>query len=229
MKALKLRLAGGALLGALLLPGFVRAGTTGGSALFDFEDQQTSSGSLSTLTLSNNGTSATITQSGQTFDIVDLSAQSGASAFGARSLTSTAASGTPFMVDLSQPVSSFSAQIGDFGSATIDTLTMTAFSGHGGTGTMLGTQTTMLPLLDATTLAFKSIEVDAAGIESVQIMGGPSGSNSAFYDNFGVTVASSGTGGGTSSVPLPAAAWAAPFGALVAFFGARNLRRASRN
>jgi hypothetical protein len=212
-----------AVIAAALLPAGVRAGTT--TAFFDFESEAvTPSGAdLSSLSVTDNGVTLTIDRAGQPFTVTDLSAMSGTAPFGSRSLSPTPPGSSFFNVNFSQPVSSFSAQMGDFGVGITDDLAITAFSGPNGTGTNLGTASATLPLLDSSTMAFKTVQISAVNIGSVELIGGtPGDPNSVFYDNFGVTVA--GSGGGPSAVPLPPALLVAPLGALAAWYGARRLR-----
>jgi hypothetical protein len=227
------RIAAGGLL-SMLIAASASAGTT--TATFDFEGQATTTGgALTTLSLTNNGLSVTIDRAGESFDVVELSSQSGTTAFGSRSLVAAAPLTTFYNVNFSQPVSSFSVQMGNFGTGITDNLALTAFTGINGTGTNLGTTSDSLVLTDASTLAIKTLQISGAGIRSVEFVGGDTvNANSAFVDNFGATFATSGgiggtggtggNGGGPSAVPLPSALLVAPLGALVAWFGARRLR-----
>jgi hypothetical protein len=211
--------------GALLwaCASIVHAGTT--TAVFDFENQPTSGAGLSTVMLANNGLSVTIDRAGQPFNIADLSALGGTSAFGARTLAPTPPGVNSFNLNFSQPVSSFSAQMGDFSSTLTDHLTMTAFSGLNGTGKNLGTSSSSLVLSDSSVLGFKTLGITGTGINSVQMIGGEAaGANSVFYDNLSATFT---PGGNSSSVPLPAAAFVAPLAAVVAWLAARKLRPAA--
>ena len=203
--------------------GLARAGTT---AVFDFEGQPVTTGTgLTALTLSNNGLSMTISRGGQSFDMANLSALGGTSAFGARTLAPTPPGTNPFSLDFSQPLSSFSAQMGDFSAALTDQLTMTAFSGPNGTGAKLGTSSASLVMTDASTLAFKTLAINGTGIKSIEVTGGATaGENSVFYDNFSATFAGGSTG---AAVPLPPAIFVAPLGAALAWLAARKLRSVS--
>ena len=198
-----------------------------GSALFDFEDQATTTqDGLSTLALSNAGVNATLDRGGQTFGLLDISNQSGTSAFGARTLVPGTTGNNVFNVNFSQPISTVSLQYGDFGAKT-DTLTLTAWSGPSGTGTLMGISQINLPAVP-NTFTSQTLSLTTNGAQSVQFDGGAAGAsgatdNSVYYDNLAVTTGS--TGGGTTSVPLPAAAWTAPLGAALALLAAKRLRQ----
>lgn len=219
-----LRLSVGSVLSAAFLAGTATAGTT--SATFNFEDQPLSASPLTTLSVTSAGLTAAIDRVGQPFNVVDLSALPGTSAFGTRSLAPTPPGGNFFNVNFSQPISSFSAQMGDFGNGVTDNLAITAFTGPNGTGTNLGTTSASLVLSDATTMGSKTLQIVGTNIRSVEMIGGTAaGANSVFYDNLSATFASGAGGtGGPPSVPLPSALMAAPLGALAAMWAARRMK-----
>jgi hypothetical protein len=208
------------------IPLAAEAGIT--NAVFDFENQSvTSNGGLTSLSLANQGLTISIDRAGEPFDVANLSAFGGTSAFGSRTLAPTPPGNTGFNVNFSHPASSFSAQLGDFGAGKTDSLSLTAFSGANGTGTNLGTTNASLVLTNAALLKFQTLAFSGTNIGSIQMAGGTTAdANSVYYDNFHAQFASSsgGTGGSGNSVPLPPAAAVMPLGALVAWWGAKKLR-----
>ncbi|HET6250280.1 MAG TPA: hypothetical protein VFE47_21500 [Tepidisphaeraceae bacterium] len=214
----------------LLSTAGLHAGLT--AANFNFEGQATTnSGGLQSLSLTNNGLTITIDRVGQPFDVVNLSSYAGSVAFGSRSLAPTPPGSNFFNVNFSSPVSSFSADMGDFGVSKSDSLALTAFTGANGTGTNLGTTSASLPLTSISSLSFKTVSFTGAGIESVELSGGTTAAaNSVYYDNFNATFNSSGSGGnsggGGNAVPLPPASYVMPFGLAMAWLASRKLRRA---
>ena len=201
--------------------GTARAGIT--TAAYNFEDQPVTAGNLTSLTLNNNGLSLTINRAGQPFDVTTLSAFGGTSAFGARTMAPTPPGMNAFTFNFSQPVSGFSANLGDFASGVTDQLAMIAFSGPNGTGAKLGTSNANMAMSNASTMTFQSLAINGNEIKSVQVTGGAaSGENSVFYDNFNATF----TRSDGVAVPLPPAIFVAPLGAAVAWLAARRLRRA---
>lgn len=150
------------------------------------------SGSYTSLSQTVDGVTMTVTRAGGTpFDIADLSSTVASSyGWGSSSLSSFYdTSNSPFVFTFSQPVSSFSVQLGDL-DVDYDTQSGTAYSGPNGTGTALGTFGGTwgdgdLSLGDAP----ETDSISAAGIESVVFMGGSVAyPNSLYYDNITVTV-----------------------------------------
>ena len=184
----------GLLVGALLL------GTTSPAraavVLFDLENQSVSAAtSQTTLSLAGTGEILTVSrQGGGNFGVADLSPYSGTTPFGARSLAPDTSTTTPILVNFSVPVASFSLSLGHFGADDAN-LSLTAFSGANGTGSVVGTSTDTLLGIDANTFTFRNLEVDAANIGSVVAKGGVAGDNSVYYDNFAAD---------TTPVPEPA-------------------------
>jgi hypothetical protein len=96
-------------------------------------------------------------------------------------------------------------------------ITLTAFGGASGTGTLLGSDMENLFAV-GTTFNTTSLEVDAAGIESAELS--YDSTQTVYFDNLGAT-----TGSATSAVPLPAAALTFPVGAVFAGLAIRRMRR----
>lgn len=93
-----------------------------------------------------------------------------------------------FIANFSIALSAFSFEWGDYSFPDIDTLTLNAWSGLNGTGTLLDTitvpQTDLFP-------NFETAGVSAFGIQSVTWNGTsdlPGADNSVFYDNFQATL-----------------------------------------
>jgi hypothetical protein len=143
-------------------------------------------GALTTLALSASGLTMTLTRPGSAFDIVEnTGGQAGKPAsFGLHSLDPFFAetSNTPFIANFSAPIFSASFDFGDYGGDTPDILTVRAFSGLNGTGSLIQTLTGgPNPVL------------------SLVFIGGTSDfPNSVFYDNITVSTTAA------SAVPEPA-------------------------
>lgn len=153
------------------------------AAVFNFESTPTGTG-LTTLAVTDSGITATITRPGATFGIADISGAGGPVAFGSRTLEpfSGGIGATPFVVDFSALQSSVSVSMGDFSPSDVDTLVLKAYSGPGGTGTLLGTTTVVLPNTSGFDVA--TLTTAFPSIASVTIIGGSVDfPNSVYYDN----------------------------------------------
>jgi hypothetical protein len=192
------------------------------AAVFNFEgDAATSSqsshpGALTSLVQADSGLTITITRPSSTFDIVNTNFVnvSFPPSFGTRSLDPFSAdtSNTPFFVNLSAPATSVSIDYGDFG-ADSDTFLLQAFSGPNGTGTLLASATDVYGLLSFP--IFHTVSLSAAGISSLEFIGGSPGfPNSVYYDNLVIS---------TAAVPEPASLIL--FGSALAGLGIIRRRR----
>jgi hypothetical protein len=178
---------------------FLAAAAPRASAVtFNLEDQTatssgaTSPGAYTTLALNNSGLMMTLSrQGGSTFDIVDATSATFPSSFATRALdpfSDTSASG--FVANFSASLSGFSLEFGDF-DGDRDKLTLSAYSGLNGTGTLLGTVTVNwngdFGAGDPAAIASLS---GLSGIQSVVFIGGSSRffPNSVYYDNFTATL-----------------------------------------
>ena len=165
---------------------------------FDFEDQVATDnnfnppGALTTLTMIKGGITATMTRAGgKRFDITNataggfpLPAGQGDKALSPFFDTTPGA----FVVNFSQPLGSVSVLEGDFQPSDADSLSLQAFSGLNGTGTLLGTATNTLPDNTGSGWLFRSLSLSGlAGAQSVVMDGGsPSFPTSVFFDNLTV-------------------------------------------
>lgn len=135
--------------------------------IFDFESEAAtgvSSGGLTTLSMTNTGLTMTITRPGGTaFDIVDNVAQPGKPAsWGNRSLSPFFnTSGGAFIFDFSTDIDFFTIEAGDYG-ADSDDIVLEAWSGLGGTGTLIATAG-----LSYGTSAFPTVALTGSGIPGV--------------------------------------------------------------
>lgn len=175
---------------------------------FDFENQvaTATTGAYSTLALSNSGLTMTLSrQGGSKFDIIDSSGSNFPSSFATRALDpffDTSASA--FVANFSSTLSGFSLEFGD-GGQDRDQLTLSAYSGLNGTGTLLGTVTVLwngnFTTGDPAAVASLS---GLSGIQSVVFIGGSRRffPNSVYYDNFVATLDSQGVPEGGSSLLL---------------------------
>ena len=174
------------------------AATAQAAVLFDFESTPATftppaarTGALTSLALTNSGLTMTINR-GRQFDIVsNTGAQAGKPAgWGLRSLDPFFAGSvnTPFIVDFSSLITSFSVEFGDYGGDSPDILSLMAYSGAGGTGTLLGSTSVSLNT-PAGAFTVGSGSLSASGIASIVMIGGSSAfPNSVFYDNVSVAV-----------------------------------------
>lgn len=166
---------------------------------FDFETAGTSEpkgasgagGGISSLVQSSGGLVMTITrQNNASFNIVDFSGGSQAPAsWGTRSLDAFFGGGqfstNGFIANFSSAITFFSMQFGDFAIPDVDILTLTAWSGLNGAGSMIAqvivVQGAMLP-------TFQTAAVSGASFQSVtwsSTTQAPNNfPNSLYYDNF---------------------------------------------
>jgi hypothetical protein len=161
---------------------------------FDFEGLAATApppgGALASLVLTEPGLTLTLTrEGGQRFDIFNNALSPFPASYGTRSLDpfSGVTSPTAIIGTFSSAVDGVSIDLGDFGDDA-DNLLLEAFSGLGGTGTLLASATGTLPgggfAFTGTTLS-----VTATGISSIRFIGGlPPGANSVFYDNITANV-----------------------------------------
>lgn len=176
---------------------------------FNFENQISTgnagmgSGALTALAITQGGLTITITRPGSRFDVSNNTNAEHVAAFGTRSLDPFSDLGnTPFIANFSQALTGVSIDMGDFGADT-DTLTLQAFSGLNGTGTLLASSSLILtgPAPgQGQVFSFATLAITANGINSIRFIGGGATfPNSVFYDNLTATF----TPGGASPVPEP--------------------------
>ena len=192
--------------------------------LLAFNRDRTPMTDFTSLTVTQDDLTATLSRGGETFTFDNMYHNTGAEIFGARSLTTGDASETPFIVNFSRPVTNFSVSVahldGQDASAWLE-----GFSGVGGAGMELGQDAQIVP----SQAGFSVIELHAlaGGIQSVRF--GAHGGDSApiFFDNLTVLdIPAPGTGGdGNPTVPLPPAAYGAIGTAAIALLAQRRSRR----
>ncbi len=173
------------------------AGATAQAAVasYDFEGVPATAlprlGAYTALSMTDGGLTAVITRPGSAFDVVaNVGGQSGKPApWGLHSLDPFFFSGgAPLVLSFSSAVMAVSMQFGDYGGDFPDVLTMVAYSGAGGTGSVLASSST--PFAAASFPGFAVGGVAASGILSVAFMGGTSAfPHSVFYDNIHVEYA----------------------------------------
>jgi len=150
-----------------------------------------SSGSLTSLTITQGGLTMVLTRPGSSFDIFNATGSGFAASWGARVLDpfSHFNSATPFNANFSQALSSISIDMGDFTPSDLDTASLVAYDGLDGTGSIVGSSS--VNCCDAGSgFVFVTLTVSGAGIRSVRFIGGsPSFPNSLYYDNINVTFA----------------------------------------
>lgn len=182
-----------ALMSALTLAAFSAAN----AQLFDFEGEVatgSNSGGYSTLTMVNGAQTLTITRVGGTaFDVVEnTGSQAGKPAnWGMNSLSPFFDyTGGAFICDFAVGINSFSVDVGDYVPSDDDEVTLSAYTGAGGTGTFLGSITDTLPG-DSPTFDFKAITMSFGGSPAAMsiVMSGGSGGfpQSLFWDNINVS------------------------------------------
>jgi hypothetical protein len=178
---------------------FVAATSAAHAELFDFESTASTStaaghpGAFTSLVQLSGSLSVTFTrQGGGAFDVIDSTgfaafSQFFPASFGVHSLDPFTDPGTAsaFIANFSAPITSASLSFGDFGGDD-DTMTLNAYSGLNGTGTLLASSVDAygvqsFPLFD-------TISAKADGIRSLVFIGGSAGfPNSLYYDNLSVS------------------------------------------
>lgn len=167
-------------------------------ATFNFESLDTTSGgALDSLTMTSGTVTMTITRgSGAHFDIFDLSPYSGPPSWGARTLDPFQEGnfnpGRQFIADFANPICVFQIEFGDY-DGDDDTFVLNAWSGPGGTGTLLDTYSSFYSInktlpddvgrgtVSGGTASIKSVTWDSTGDYY----------NSLYYDNIVVKTHSS--------------------------------------
>jgi hypothetical protein len=166
--------------------GLVLAGgltsTASASILWNFEDQPISTNPTSVASITDTQGGVTLTVSkpdGSNLQIWDLSVFLGPPSWGMRSIGNFETNTNPILFNLSSAVHGFSLQTGDFDADDDSPVTIRAFSGPNGTGTLLGTASAPYPagntILNGRDIL--TLSVGSAGIESVLYS---SGDNQAF-------------------------------------------------
>jgi len=165
---------------------------------FNFEPlAPTSGGALTSLTLTESGLTVTLTrESNGRFDIFNNNAEpTFPGTWGARSLAPFTSANAAFIANFSQPVSSISIEMGDFGQDA-DVPLVQAYSDFNATGTLMGIVSANLPG-GGTSFTFAGLSLPATGIRSIRFIGGSNDyPNSVLYDNLTVTF-------GPQAVPEP--------------------------
>jgi hypothetical protein len=193
------------------------------SFMLAFNRDRTPMSDFTSLTVTQDDLTATLSRGGETFTFSNMYHNDGAESFGARSLTASDTSETPFVVDFSRPVTNFSVSVahldGDNASAWLE-----GFSETGGSGAKLGEDAQVVPSSNG----FSIVELHAlaGGIQSVRF--GAHGGDSApiYFDNLTVLdIPAPGNGGGSEAVPLPSAAYAAIGAGAMAYIAQRRARR----
>jgi hypothetical protein len=179
--------------------------------VFDFEDrtatyitppQDDRPGALSSLTMTESGLSVTITRESEgRFDLVSNTGNQDEKPleFGSVSLDPFFQQGlnTAFILNFSSPITSFSVDMGDYGTPGADyddVLLVQAYSGLNATGSLLDSDSDsysdLRGFIPTPNDAIIALQVAASGITSIRMIGGSSGDypggkfpNSMFYDN----------------------------------------------
>src|SRR5262249_51884517 len=184
----------------LLLLGSVFFGkeTFAAVAKFNFEALDTTSGgALSSLTLTSGTVTMMLTRNqGVHFDITDLSFADGPPSWGMRSLDPNQIGsydpGLEFIADFAAPICTFRIEFGDY-DADEDTLVLNAWSGPGGTGTLLDSASVVWSA-DKTfpdQVGVGKVSGSTGSIRSVTFVSTGLYNNSVYYDN--ITVATHST------------------------------------
>ncbi len=180
---------------ALLLLGSVFFGkeTFADVARFNFESLDTTSGgALSSLTLTSGTVTMTLTRGkGVHFDIYDLSTADGPPSWGMRSLDPNQVGGydpgLEFIADFAAPICYFRIEFGDYDQDE-DTLVLNAWSGPGGTGTLLDSANVIWSG-DKTfpdQIGRGTVSGGTGSIRSVTFVSTGQYNNSVYYDNITV-------------------------------------------
>jgi hypothetical protein len=163
--------------------------------IFDFESQsgtESPVGALTSLSMTNTGLTMTISRQGGTaFDVVEnINSQSGKPAsWGRMSLTPFIdASGGAFICDFSTGINFFSVEAGDYG-ADSDDIVLEAWTGLGGTGTLIGTANNSFGVSAFPTVATTGGVIGGTALSIVMKGGSTDFPNSLFWDNINATAA----------------------------------------
>lgn len=167
--------------------GVVAAGSQA-AIVFDFEEfSPTAGGALTTLSSTKSGITMTVTRSGGGgFDIFDLSSNTFPVSWDNRALDPFANGAADFFVaNFSTAINGVDVEMTDFG-ADADTLTLEAYSGANGTGTLLGTSTFDFGFASAPDYAAVSV-LSNSPILSIRFRGGSNvAANSMYIDNIAI-------------------------------------------
>jgi PEP-CTERM motif len=160
---------------------------------FDFETQagtESPVGALTSLSMTDAGLTMTIKRLGGTaFDIVDnVSSQAGKPAsWGKRSLTPFIdATGGAFVCDFSLGINFFTVEAGDYG-ADSDDITLEAWTGLGGTGTLIATASPTYGTSAFPTVATGGGTIPGTALSIVMRGGSTAFPASLFWDNIHAT------------------------------------------
>ncbi len=181
---------------------FMISGSAWASSIkFDFESETAtftpppgpSPGALASLTMTENGLTATLsrTTAATEFDIINTSGFPGSfpATWGLQHLDPFSASpaGDSFLADFSIPLNTLSIEFGDFAGDDDSLVELSAFSGLGGTGTLLDTNTSMWLISDSLPSLFKTLTVSSSTpFSSVLFTSGGDFPNSLYWDNMEV-------------------------------------------
>jgi hypothetical protein len=175
--------------------------------LFTFES--TSQGTYSTLPITQGGLTATISTNTPNFLVTGPFG--GAPGWGNNHLLvsfNTFPAGNYFQVNFSQPLTSASVQFADFFADSDTPVTLDAYSGLNGTGSIVASDSEVWPATSGFP-AFGTLSlVSATPFQSIRFTGGGGFPNSLFWDNLQVEVA-----------PVPEPISLVVFGGLVAVGG----------
>lgn len=163
--------------------------------IFDFESQagtESPTGALTSLSMTDAGLTMVITRQGGTaFDIVEnINSQSGKPAsWGRMSLTPFInANGGAFILDFSTGIDFFTAEAGDYG-ADSDVISIEAWSGLGGTGTLIAIAAPTYGTAAFPTIATGGGLIGGTALSIVLKGGSTDFADSLFWDNIQATAA----------------------------------------
>jgi hypothetical protein len=204
-----------------LLTTFVMALAAAPSYAASFTFETTGTGSYSSLTLTDSGLTMTLTRDGGNFSVSDVAGAS--EGWGDRTVENSAQCGLSscpagdfYNANFSSGISFFRIQFGDFNADDDTPVTLRAYSGADGTGTLLGTVNEIWlgsdSFPDFGVLSFGS----ATPILSVQFTAGGAFTNTLFWDN--IT-----TREDLSAIPEPATLLLIGFGLAAAAYRRRRV------
>lgn len=174
--------------------------TASASILWDFEEQPIASNPTSVPSVVSTQSGVTLTvlkPDGSNLQIWDLSTFAGPPSWGMRSIGNFETTTNPIVLNFSTAVSSFSLQTGDYDADDDSPVTIQAFSGLNGTGSLLGTATADYPAGKDVSLGdVLTLGIPASGILSVVYTSGGAFPGSMFIDNVMASV-------GTVTTPEP--------------------------
>lgn len=178
--------------------GLMSVSTASVAILFNFEEQAL--GSIASVISTQSGVTVTVTaQNGQNLVIQNLQPVGAPPQWLQRTIGNFTSPFGPVVFNFNQPIFNVSIEFGDYNADDDGTVTLQAFTGVSGTGTLVGTDSEPYPAaldigLNPTT-DFRTLSIVGSGIQSLVFTGGGAFPGTLLMDNLTVT--------STAAVPEP--------------------------